>query len=169
MTCIQKFVALIVLNMSLLPFAVAASAPATAISTSPTVSLFKTVFGLAVVLLVMAAFAWLVKRMTGRQGYSQSVARIVGGVSVGSKERVVVLEVGNRWLVVGVAGGKVNAIANLGQEDGAALSGFTPNTAPHAAGNSQQPQFPPSLLQNGQSFAAWLKQSLNKAYKKHDV
>ena len=44
--------------------------------------------------------------------------KVVGGVSVGTRERVVVLEVAGRWLVVGVAAGQVNAIADIekGQE-----------------------------------------------------
>jgi flagellar protein FliO/FliZ len=37
----------------------------------------------------------------------------VGSASVGTRERVVVLELGDRWLVVGVAPGHVSAIANL--------------------------------------------------------
>lgn len=162
MKFILKFLALNIVNLCLLQQAFATTAPAT-----PTVSLFKTIFGLAVVLGVMAALAWFAKRMTGRQGNSHSVARIVGGVSVGSRERVVVVEVGNRWLVVGVAADQVNAIANLGKEDGATLSVLTNNTE-LKDGTQAALQQMPSLLQNGQSFAVWLKQSLNKAYKKHD-
>lgn len=138
-----------------------------AAGSTPTVSLFKTMFGLAVVLGVMAALAWFAKRMTGRQGTAQSVARIVGGVSVGSRERVVVVEVGNRWLVVGVAAGQVNAIANLGKEDGATLTGLT-NKGESKDANQSVP-LQPSLVQSGQSFAAWFKQSLDKALdKKHE-
>ncbi len=157
----RKFLATTIINLGLTQQAFAV----TSTVTTPSVSLFKTIFGLAIVLGVMAALAWLAKRMTGRQGYAQSVARIVGGVSVGSRERVVVVEVGDRWLVVGVAAGQVNAIANLGKEDGAAIQ--EPSDKPGLKDPAQGTSIPamPSLLQNGQSFAVWLKKSLNKSDK----
>lgn len=71
------------------------------------------VLGLLFVLAVMAFVTWMLKRVMPGVGKQQSAVRIVGGVSVGSRERVVVLEVAGRWLVVGVAPGQVNAIANL--------------------------------------------------------
>jgi flagellar protein FliO/FliZ len=37
----------------------------------------------------------------------------VGGIAVGSRERVLLLEVGEHWLVVGVAPGSVTGIATL--------------------------------------------------------
>ncbi len=81
---------------------------------SPTGSILKMVMGLAVVLAVMALLSWLVKRLLpNAAGGQHSVVKMVGGVSVGSRERVVVLEVAGRWLVVGVAQGQVSAIANL--------------------------------------------------------
>jgi flagellar protein FliO/FliZ len=81
---------------------------------SPTGSILKMVMGLAVVLAVMAIISWLVKRLLpNAAGGQHSVVKVVGGVSVGSRERVVVLEVAGRWLVVGVAQGQVSAIANL--------------------------------------------------------
>ncbi len=89
---------------------IAAEAVATG---SPTGSILKMVVGLLVVLAVMALVAWILKRMVPGIGKQQSAVRIVGGVSVGSRERVVVLEVAGRWLVVGVAHGQVSAIANL--------------------------------------------------------
>jgi len=46
-------------------------------------------------------------------GNHQSTIHVVGSASVGTRERVVVLEVNDRWLVVGVAPGHVSAIANL--------------------------------------------------------
>lgn len=80
---------------------------------SPTGSILKMMMGLAVVLGVMALISWGVKRMLPNGAKQQSALKVVGGVSVGSRERVVVLEVADRWLVVGVAQGQVSAIANL--------------------------------------------------------
>ncbi len=103
------------LNLLVLSFLTApCGAMATdAVAISPTGGVLKMVVGLTVVLAVMALITWLLKRMMPGVGNKQSVIRVVGGVSVGSRERVVVLEVAGRWIVVGVAPGQVSRIANL--------------------------------------------------------
>jgi flagellar protein FliO/FliZ len=75
--------------------------------------LLQVALGLLIVLIVIIALAWAVKKMSYLQAGGKSVAHIVGAVSVGTRERVVVLEIANRWIVVGVASGHVSAIANL--------------------------------------------------------
>lgn len=80
---------------------------------SPISSMLQVIFGLLVVLAVMAGLAWLLKRFNMQQGNNNAVAKIVGGVSVGSRERLIVVEVADRWLVVGVAPGQITNIANL--------------------------------------------------------
>lgn len=110
---------------------------------SGTGSLLQVVLGLSVVLLVMMALAWLAKRYQLSNPHGGSVARVVGGVSVGTRERVVVIEVGDRWLVVGVAAGQVSSIANL--------------AAGELTGNSAVAVTP---MQD--SFAARFKQALGK-------
>ena len=42
-----------------------------------------------------------------------ALLNVVGSASVGTRERVVVLEIGESWLVVGVGPGNVNALATL--------------------------------------------------------
>jgi flagellar protein FliO/FliZ len=83
------------------------------VQTSPTGGLLKMALGLMLVLGVMAGVAWLAKRMLPGVGNKQSTIHVVGSANVGTRERVVVLEVAGRWLVVGVAPGQVSAIANL--------------------------------------------------------
>jgi flagellar protein FliO/FliZ len=119
---------------------------------SPTGGVFKMVIGLAVVLAVMALITWVLKRMVPGVGNKQSVIRIVGGVSVGSRERVVVLEVSGRWIVVGVAAGQVSRLANL--ETGSTKLGETIPTGR-------------SMLDSGtegftNTFASWLTKSTGK-------
>lgn len=109
---------------------------------SATGSLLRMVLGLALVLGVMVTIAWLMKRMTPGLK-QQSVARIVGGVSVGSRERVVVVAVAGRWLVLGVAPGQVTSLADL--EPGEEVS-LTPSAA--------EPVPTP--------FSSWLNKSLQR-------
>jgi flagellar protein FliO/FliZ len=121
------------------------------------------VLGLAVVLAVMALITWGLKRvMPSVGGNKQSAIRVIGGVSVGSRERVVVLEVAGRWLVVGVAAGQVNGIANL--DAGAIPLASTSQLA----GNTQVAESFTNVSLEGftqsfvPSFAQWLKKSSAK-------
>jgi len=92
----------------------------------------KVIWGLFVVIAIIIALAWLLKRMTHIQTGGLSVAHIVGAVSVGTRERVVVLEIANRWIVVGVAPGQITAIANLDKETNTVLPQDLPVKATHS-------------------------------------
>jgi flagellar protein FliO/FliZ len=89
--------------------AVAAQAPA--VSTAG--SLLQVFIGLLAVLLLIAGTAWLAKRLGVTRGSASSLLHVVSSTSVGTRERVVVVEVGESWLVVGVAPGSVNALMTL--------------------------------------------------------
>jgi flagellar biosynthetic protein FliO len=68
---------------------------------------------LAVVVALLMVLPWFFRKVMGRKVFGGSVAKIVGGVSLGTRERLLVVEVGGRWIVVGVAPGRVNALANI--------------------------------------------------------
>lgn len=72
--------------------------------------MLKMVLGLMFVLLLIFGLAWLMRRF-GALGIGGSGAmRAVAGVSVGQKERVVLVQVGERQILVGVAPGQVNML-----------------------------------------------------------
>ena len=108
---------------------------------SMALDLFKVLFGLVVVLGAMAAVLWLLKRAGVGRAQAGGVVKVVGGVSVGNRERVLVLEIADQWVVVGVAPGRVSALANLPRQEQPA-----PTEAP---------------LPDNQ-FATWLKQKIDK-------
>jgi flagellar protein FliO/FliZ len=118
---------------------IAAAAPAS--SPSPVLDMFKVLLGLVVVLGAMFGALWLMKRSGLGPAQGGGAVKIVGGVSVGNRERVLVLEVADQWIVVGVAPGSVNALANLPRQEQFAQAASQP--------------------QAGQ-FAAWLKQKIDK-------
>jgi flagellar protein FliO/FliZ len=89
--------------------AVAAQAPA--VSTAG--SLLQVFIGLVAVLLLIAATAWVAKRLGVTRGSSSGLLHVVSSIPVGARERVVVVEVGESWLVVGVAPGSVNTLMTL--------------------------------------------------------
>ncbi|HSJ80600.1 MAG TPA: flagellar biosynthetic protein FliO [Thiobacillus sp.] len=103
-------------------------------------SLMQVFIGLVAVLLLIAGTAWVAKRLGVTQGGASSLLRVVSSASVGTRERVVVVEVGESWLVVGVAPGSVNALMTLPKGD------IQSATAPALSG----------------SFAARLQQMIEK-------
>ncbi|MFS0754518.1 flagellar biosynthetic protein FliO [Noviherbaspirillum sp. 1P10PC] len=124
--------------------AAAAPAPAPATVTSAPSSagsLLQVIFGLIVVLGLLAGALWVLKRVGGGRLAGGSVVKIVGGVSVGNRERVMVVEVADQWIVIGVAPGQVSKLADMPrqeQQQGAAALPGAPN------------------------FSAWLKQTIEK-------
>lgn len=93
-----------------------AATPATTATAVPSAgdSLGRMVFGTLVVLLVIAAIAWMLRRVMPGQALSQrGVIKQVGGLQLGPRERVVVLEVAGRWLVVGINAGQMTALGEV--------------------------------------------------------
>ncbi|MDQ2695578.1 MAG: flagellar biosynthetic protein FliO [Pseudomonadota bacterium] len=65
--------------------------------------------GLAVVLAAIAAAAWLVRRLAPWQA-AQGAVRVLGGVTLGSRERVVLVQVEDVRLLLGIAPGRVQTL-----------------------------------------------------------
>lgn len=73
-------------------------------------TLLQTLFGLALVLGLILGLGWLLKRMGRVPGAGKGDIRIVGGVALGTREKAVLLEVGDTRLLVGVAPGRVQTL-----------------------------------------------------------
>jgi flagellar protein FliO/FliZ len=76
-------------------------------------SVVQLVLGLAVVIAMLFASLWLLKRLSAPRGEAAGLIRVVAGTAVGPRERVVILEVGGTWMVLGVAPGQVSALAEI--------------------------------------------------------
>lgn len=92
-------------------FAAATTASAPVVSTAG--SLLQVFVGLVAVLALIMGVAWMARRLGVAQLGATSLLKVVSSVSVGTRERVVVVEVGDTWLVVGVAPGSVTAMTTL--------------------------------------------------------
>ena len=68
--------------------------------------------GLAVVVALLFATLWLLKRLAAPRGAAGSL-KIIGAAPVGPRERVVLVEVADKVLVLGVAPGQVTALHSL--------------------------------------------------------
>ena len=89
--------------------------------------LLQAVLGLAVVLALIWGAAWVMRRLQPSMSGTGGALRLIASQGVGQRERIVVVEINDQWLVVGVAPGQVNALATLPK-------GALPPTA-HATSN----------------------------------
>jgi flagellar protein FliO/FliZ len=109
---------------------------------SSTGSLVQVLLGLIVVLGLMAGAAWMLRRLGLSQSATvASTVKVIGGVNVGSRERILVVEVADQWIVVGVAPGSVNTLSTLPRQE----ISVSADTAPVA-----------------KNFSMWLKQTIEK-------
>lgn len=121
-------------------------------------AVLQTVFGLALVIAVVFACGWLARRLGLQHGPKNALVKTVGGASLGGKERVAVVEIGDTWLVLGAAPGSVRLLHTL-------PAGELPNAANVSADPALQGSF-------GQRFRDALKHEagkrFNPRYKRHD-
>lgn len=90
--------------------------PSAVISHDPMSSnyLIQLVIGLIVVLLCIVALAWFAKKMNRYRFLADDSLKIIGGLSMGARERVVLLQVGEDQLLLGVSAGQINTLHVLG-------------------------------------------------------
>lgn len=81
--------------------------PPSVVSTESTLQMMG---GLILVLAVIAGITWLLKRFALIPTTATGTLKVVAATGVGQRERVVVVEIDNTWLVLGVAPGRVNKL-----------------------------------------------------------
>ncbi|PCI08074.1 MAG: flagellar biosynthetic protein FliO [Gammaproteobacteria bacterium] len=72
--------------------------------------LIQLIFGLIVVIACIVVLAWFAKRINRLQSTSGDLMTILGGISMGTREKVVLLQVGKQQLLIGVAPGRINTL-----------------------------------------------------------
>ncbi|HCJ51153.1 MAG: flagellar biosynthetic protein FliO [Gallionellaceae bacterium CG1_02_56_997] len=76
-------------------------------------SVAQILFSLLLVLAAIVAVAWLLKRMNLTQQGTGNLLKVVGSVPIGQRERVVLVEINDTWLVVGVGPGQIRTLHTL--------------------------------------------------------
>ena len=122
--CFKNIVAIIfIMPISLMFFTRAYAetdkvlAKASPIATKPTAmggeSVLSVVLSLILVVAVIFVLAWVMRRMGGTTFRSNSFLKIIGGVSMGARERIVLVQVGDEQLLLGVAPGRIQTLHKL--------------------------------------------------------
>ncbi|MFA7269802.1 MAG: flagellar biosynthetic protein FliO [Sterolibacterium sp.] len=104
-------------------------------------SLLQVILSLIVVVLLLVGSLYLLKRLSAPRGTAAGLLRVVAGAAVGTRERVVVVEVGDTWLVLGVAPGSVTSLHQLPRQPVSPVLSANPH---------------------GLDFAGWLKQVMER-------
>lgn len=68
---------------------------------------------LLLVLAVIGVIAWLLKRIGIGAGNQSNLIKVVAAAAVGQRERIVIIEIANAWLVLGVASGNINLLHQM--------------------------------------------------------
>lgn len=66
-----------------------------------------------VVIAIIFACFWVVKRLNNGAGLTKKHLKVISSSMVGAKERVVIVEVKDTWLILGVGNGNVNKLHEL--------------------------------------------------------
>lgn len=67
-------------------------------------------FGLFIVVGLIFGMAWFMRRMGNMGGMAAGNLKVLGGISVGQRERVVLIQAGETQLLVGVAPGEIRTL-----------------------------------------------------------
>jgi flagellar protein FliO/FliZ len=131
--------------LTALPATVLAALPAAAqdpASPMSAGSLLQVFAGLLLVLALVMGAAWALRRIGRVPGLSNQAIRMIGAASVGTRERVVLLEVSGTWILVGVAPGQVRSLATMPKGD--------------------LPLAPPAMA--GPQFSQWLQRFTDRTH-----
>jgi flagellar protein FliO/FliZ len=94
---------------------IAAGAPAAKVGqhAAAAPSMFGAVLALLAVLVLIVGLGWILKRLPGSGFKPAEGLRVVASLTVGAKERVVVVEVNGEQLLLGVTAGGINTLHRL--------------------------------------------------------
>jgi flagellar protein FliO/FliZ len=95
----------------LLPLqSLAADAPAPGISSG---NYLQAALALLLIIGLLMATAWLARKVSGGKGFGQGGMKVIGGVALGPREKLVLVEVGDTWLVIGLVPGQIRTLHQL--------------------------------------------------------
>ncbi|MDP1636486.1 MAG: flagellar biosynthetic protein FliO [Candidatus Nitrotoga sp.] len=106
-------------------------------------SILQVIFSLLLVLAAVVLVAWILKRINLPQHAAGNLIKVQAAVAVGQRERIVLVEINDTWLVVGVAPGQVRTLHSMAKAE------LPATQAGMATGTSGK-------------FPEWLKQIMDK-------
>lgn len=91
-----------------------------ALSTNPSAishsELMRVIFGLLVVLAIILLLSWILKKLNATNLATAKGFKSLAVMSLGSKEKIMLLQVSERFLLVGVTSGSINLLHDFGEQ-----------------------------------------------------
>jgi flagellar protein FliO/FliZ len=94
-------------------------------------AVLQTLLGLVIVIAFVFGCAWLARKFGVAGTKRTGLVKVIGGASLGNKERVSVVEIGDTWLVLGAAPGNVRLLHTM-PAGSAALTGTETGVMPES-------------------------------------
>ncbi len=69
--------------------------------------------GLLFIVALLLAAAWAARKVSGGKAFGQGNLKVVSGIALGPKERIVLVEVEDQWLVIGIVPGQIRTLHRL--------------------------------------------------------
>ena len=93
------------------------SVPAETMSAAPVTasSLLQTILGLIVVLAIIVMTGWLLKRSQYFHAGHHGQLKVLGAISLGTREKAVLIQVGDQQLLLGVTPQQINTLHTLAE------------------------------------------------------
>ncbi len=113
--------------------------PASSTPTGGVGNVLQVISALILVVIIMLGLAWGLKNFGPKRLLGRVPVQVVGGANLGGRERVLVIEVADQWIVIGATPSSITTLATL----------------PRQALNDDE-------LQPGKPFSDWLKQIMEK-------
>jgi len=126
-------------------------AAATQLPVSGVSSVGYVTVALAIVLGMVYGAAWLLRRLKTFNRGGQQNLDVLEAISVGPKERAVLVRVKDRQVLLGVAPGRVTLLVDLGQQAGESSQGPQPSSS--AANNPAEAPTFKSLLKRSMGLS----------------
>lgn len=96
---------------------------------SPTY-MMKLTLGLVAVVAIIFAIAWMLKRFNITQQSQSGIIKVVAGLPLGTRDRIVLLQVGSEQILVGLSPGRMEKLHTL--SDPVKVEEIKPQTASFA-------------------------------------
>ena len=69
--------------------------------------------GFSLVIALLIAAAWAARKLMGGRGFGQLGMKVLGGVALGPRERIVMVEAGETILVIGIVPGQIRTLHRM--------------------------------------------------------
>ena len=81
-------------------------------------AIIQMLLGLALIIGILFSGAYLLRKLNGGRNFGNSgPLRIVGSLMISARERIVLVEVGDSWIVVGIVPGQIKTLHTLPKGD----------------------------------------------------